>query len=332
MASPSSNPEVFISYARADQARVVQIVDHLRDAGVSIWMDRDSIEGATFYAEEIVLGIRSSRAVLLACSDASMRSWAVKQEIQIAGEQQKVLLPVILTKTAFAEQIEFFLAGRQRIDVEDRPVSEWLPKLLRALEKAGVQHNGISSPTASAGAEEPKLAWSLEELWKLGSFTDQLWPVPARAIAPVTPTRGFRDMGEAQDDLSHGYRLGEQVRLLLEVDRGGHLLLIDRGTSGKLYCLCPSAFAPLCRVERGLNVYPQPGSRYPAFVLSGATGREQLLAILSEQPLSLNWMPNDPRTPARILSGADVQDLLTLLKGLPPRGWVALSTYFDVLP
>jgi len=51
------------------------------------------------------------------CSDAAMRSWAVKQEIQIAGERQKILLPLILDKTSFPAQMEFFLPGWQWIEV-----------------------------------------------------------------------------------------------------------------------------------------------------------------------------------------------------------------------
>jgi hypothetical protein len=306
------------------------LVKELQQAGVSVWTDREQIEGATHYAEEIVRGIRGCRVLLLACSDASMRSWAVKQEIQIAGEQQKVLLPVILSPTNFPDQIEFFLAGRQRIEVGERPAREWLPRLLRALESAGVSHDGESTSGSPAPAESVNLAWSLEELWQLGSFTDQLWPVPATGLHPVRPTRGFRDLGEAQEEMSHVYRLGDQVRLMLESNRPGELLLIDRGTSGKLYSLCPSAFAPSTRVERGLNAFPQAGARYQAFKLSGSSGREKLLAILSDDPLPLDWTSRDPGAPARLLTESDVRALLACLRQLPPRSWVAMSTYFDV--
>jgi hypothetical protein len=56
-----------------------------------------------------------------------------------------------------------------------------------------------------------------------------------------------------------------------------------------------------------------------------------LLAIVSEQPLPLDWLPPDHRTPARVLNQTDVKELLTVPNSLPVRNWVALSTYFDVL-
>src|SRR4051794_28114626 len=105
--------EVFISYASADRARVLPIADRLAAAGVSVWIDRNKIEGATRWAEEIALAIEGCKVLVLACSDASMRSWAVKQEIQLAGEDQKALLPLLLEPTRFPAQLRFFLAGRQ---------------------------------------------------------------------------------------------------------------------------------------------------------------------------------------------------------------------------
>lgn len=39
---------------------------------------------------------------------------------------------------------------------------------------------------------------------------------------------------------------------------------------------------------------PQMGSRYDSFVVTGKPGREHLLAIASEEPLGLEWLPCDP--------------------------------------
>lgn len=95
-----AHAEVFISYASADRDRVLPIANRLTVAGVSVWLDRYKIEGAARWAEEIVRGIEACKVFLLMCSDASMRSWAVKQELQLAGECQKRLLPLIIQKPA----------------------------------------------------------------------------------------------------------------------------------------------------------------------------------------------------------------------------------------
>jgi hypothetical protein len=67
------------------------------------------------------------------------------------------------------------------------------------------------------------------------------------------------------------------------------------------------------------------------FVVTGIPGREHLLAIITEQPLGLNWMPPDKRVPARVLSEEDVELLMAALEKLPPGSWTALTTYCDVV-
>ena len=42
-------------------------------------------------------------------------------------------------------------------------------------------------------------------------------------------------------------------------------------------------------------------------------------------------MPKDPNVPARVLSPADIDTLLTRLRDLEADRWTALSTYFEVM-
>jgi hypothetical protein len=324
--------EVFVSYASQDRERVVAVVEELAAAGVSLWVDRERIDGASHWAEEIVNAIASAKVVLLMCSDAAMRSWAVKQEIQLAGESQRALLPLMLEPTRFPAQMRFFLAGWQWIDIADRPSSEWLPRVVRALARAGVRSSVAQdvAPEGPAVVEPAHLKWSLEGLRAVARLTDQIWPVPAQTTRPDPPA--MRDLGAPQDDAQHGHRLGSRVELVIESEREGHLLLLDEGTSGAVYCLCPSWFAPDTRLPRGRSVLPRPGARYGAFQVTGRPGREHLLAVVTDEPLGFEWTPEDPGVPARRLSPEDVDALLQKLKGLPPGSWTALSTYFDVVP
>jgi hypothetical protein len=322
--------DVFISYASADRQRVLAIADRLAASGVSLWLDRQRIDGATCWAEEIVRGIKGCQVLLLMCSDAAMRSWAVKQEIQLAGEWQKALLPVMLEPVSFPDQVQFFLAGRQWLEVMSRPTEDWLPPLLRALARAGVRHSETAAFAAGPGVEPVRLQWSLEGLRALARFTDQVWPLPAEQARGRAAPSGLRDLGAPQDDVTHSFRLGSRVCLALEAERSGHLLLLDEGASGKVYCLCPSAFAPDTRLSRGRRIYPQDGSRYDAFVVSGRPGREQLLAIITDEPLGLDWMPADRKVPARVLSPEDIDTLLERLRNREGSQWTALSTWFDV--
>jgi hypothetical protein len=187
------------------------------------------------------------------------------------------------------------------------------------------------APSAGSAVPPARPREGLRALWAMAQDTDQIWPVPAECLPRRGVRPGRRDLGAPQDGVRHGYRPGSQVCLGIEVERDAHLLLLDEGTSGKLYCLCPSWFAPDTRLRAGRTYLPPEGARYPAFPVSGPPGRERLLAVLTEEPLRLDWLPPDPRAGARVLNDTDVETVLARLRSLDGGQWRALATSFDVL-
>ena len=171
----------------------------------------------------------------------------------------------------------------------------------------------------------------LAPLWRLARATSHVWPLPAERVPRVLARAGTRGLGAPQEEVQHGYRLGGKLCLAIQLERPMYLLLLDEGPEGIVYCLCPSWFAPDPRLRPGLSFLPQDGSRYDAFVATGEPGRERLLAILSTAPLGFDWMPDDPKLPARVLTRADIEQLQAQLQALPAEQWTALATYFDVL-
>src|SRR5205823_11788040 len=91
-----TTPEVFISYASRNRDRVVPIARHLESAGVTIWRDQDEILGGENYGPKIVEGIKRCKLLMLMCTDASMRSKNVKQEIQLAWHFGRPYLPLLV--------------------------------------------------------------------------------------------------------------------------------------------------------------------------------------------------------------------------------------------
>jgi hypothetical protein len=322
--------DVFVSYSSRDAVRVVEIADKLAAAGVSLWLDRKRIDGGANYGEEIVRAIQGCTVLMLMCSDASLRSRNVKQEIQVAWKYERPYLPVLLDATHFPEQLEYWLEGWQWIDTCAVPEERWLPQILQALATATVSHHETESrPGVAPDAVAP--GRGLEGLRAVARMTDQMWPLPTEARSPAS--RGAtRGLGAPQEAAQHGHRLGSRVSLAIETDRDTQLLLLDEGPEGILYCLCPSWFAPDTRLCAGRNYLPQSGARYESFVVSGKPGREHLLAILTDEPLGLDWITCDSKIPARVLSAADVESLLSRLRALDGDRWTALATYFDVLP
>lgn len=358
--------EVFISYSRRDVAEVQRIARHLESTGVSVWVDTDEIEGGTNYGLKISRGIQDCKVLMLMCSNASMQSRNVKQEIQLAWRYERPYVPLLLESINFPEQIEYWLEGWQWIEVLGASPEKWLPKVVQSLGHLGVGHSnghearkpGESPHSHQASAWEtgqprepsPNSAdtqspvdttsasnivrpgGGIAGLREIAKFTDRIWPLPASKVPKGVPaSETFRGLGAPQEHVRHANRIGSEICLAIETNREGYLTLLDEGPEGLTYCLCPSWFAPASFMTKGRHYLPQPDSVYDAFEISGSPGREQLLAIISDQPLGLNWMPADPNTPARVLDNSDIESLLSKLRGTDPSGWIALATYFDIV-
>lgn len=349
--------DLFISYSSLDAGRVLFIANQLQQAGISVWIDRNKIPGGAVYGPEIVRGIKQCRMFALMCSDAAVRSRNVNQEVLLAWKYQKPCLPLLLAPISFPEQIEYWVEGRQWVEILEHPPEMWLQRVqqtLKLLANSSLpsqpnnhQTNEDSQqPFRGLGARqsEPLLATptppavvkliphrgGLSELFSLASFTDRIWPLPAESIN--AGGRVFRGLGAPQDHARHKHHIGSQVSLAIESDREGHLLLLDQGPEEIVYCLCPSWFAPSARLHVGRSYLPQPGSKYQSFVVTGRPGRERLLAIITNQPLGFDWLPtHESQTPARVLNQNDIDMLLSRLLDLEANEWAALSTYFEII-
>ena len=104
-------------------------------------------------------------------------------------------------------------------------------------------------PVAAGPVIEPvRLAWNLKGLLALATFTDQIWVVNVDTTGLDTEERG---LGLESRENVTGVLLGSRVRLMMELECDGHLLLLDQSPEGKVYCLCPSKFAANTRVSKG---------------------------------------------------------------------------------
>ncbi|MBL59009.1 MAG: hypothetical protein CMO75_04995, partial [Verrucomicrobiales bacterium] len=108
--------EVFISYASQDRDRILDLVDRLGTAGVSVWIDQMGIEGATMWSQEIVAAIRGCKILILAISKHAAGSENVVKEVALASEGRKGILPVYLEQAEIPESMAYQLAGIQRVE------------------------------------------------------------------------------------------------------------------------------------------------------------------------------------------------------------------------
>jgi serine/threonine protein kinase len=173
----------------------------------------------------------------------------------------------------------------------------------------------------------------LQALWSMAKLTDRIFPmvVEGHTERPSIVYYMVRELRALQEDVQLRIRLGSRLFWAIDCDREAHLILLDEAPEGKIYCLCPSWFAPDSHLQPGVTLLPREVAGCEPFALTGVPGRENVYAILTERPLNLDWMPPNSSVPARILTKPDVSQLLTLLNNLEPSGWSVLLTSFDVV-
>src|SRR2546422_325686 len=88
--------DVFICYSRADQQRVMSLVEGLRGMGVSVWIDYKAIAGSSSFRQEIVEAIESCKVLILMVSESAVVSDNVDTEVTLAKENKKPILPLFL--------------------------------------------------------------------------------------------------------------------------------------------------------------------------------------------------------------------------------------------
>lgn len=151
----SKAPYVFLSYSSTDRARALRVADLLESHGVPVWIDRKSIAGGTSWGAEIVRGIRGAAALIVLCSEAAIRSKNVQQEVQLAWECDRPLLPLLLEAVQVPDAMRYALAGRQWIEILERPDDEWIGPAIHALVGAGL---AVPSPTLVDPSSLPRSA------------------------------------------------------------------------------------------------------------------------------------------------------------------------------
>ena len=152
---------------------------------------------------------------------------------------------------------------------------------------------------------------------------DQLWEqlkdkaTPTEKMGPVLVQRGpTLDMWTTPSQYPQYVPLESQIRFEVNLESGGYLLLLEKGTSGKLWCLCPSFLAPQPHLPAGVATLPQEKSRQKLLTISGMAGKEEIVALIAKESPPLNWLPQGTQPPLQ-LKKDHLNDLLAYLNRRP---------------
>jgi serine/threonine-protein kinase len=145
----------FVSYSSADAVRAQEICALLKSIGAPYWMAPDSIMPGEPYPVAIAKAIRESYAVLLLFSKSSDQSPDVMNELSLARNHQKRVVPIRLENYAPAN-LEYFLGVAQWIDFYDPLKAEGQRRLQRLVaDLCGVSTRPASSPNDTRPAPGP---------------------------------------------------------------------------------------------------------------------------------------------------------------------------------
>ena len=177
--------------------------------------------------------------------------------------------------------------------------------------------------------EEYRITLTLEQVWQdleqLATQTDKMYPV---AISSRPQVQGLDWTMDEQPETKFKVKLGDKIKFEINLEVSGYLTLLQRGTSGKVICCCPSPLATDIYLINGKTILPQPQTGKSAIPITGSYGTDKFLALITPQPLTLTWLKQGSE---KFLS-LTVEHLLELQNNLnPSNGYQLFSSEYLII-
>jgi len=144
---------IFLSFANRDTVAAERISRHLQTAGFDVVSGLREVPPGTHWPSEVLRAIRSSDAVVVLLSSASLASTSTTFEISAAvASQETPLIPVVLEKGL---ELPFFLRYIRNVDLSNpRDWPRGLDSLVWALRFSKVEWKRLDEGLRIALAQE----------------------------------------------------------------------------------------------------------------------------------------------------------------------------------
>ena len=130
----TSDPHVFISYARKNKDFARRLVRDLEAKDINVWIDLDNLKGGDRDWEQTLRqAIHASRGVLLIASEESRQSAAVRDELALADAEGKAIYPVWALGDVWIKSVPLGRGSMQYIDARGDAYDLALAAIVEAL-------------------------------------------------------------------------------------------------------------------------------------------------------------------------------------------------------
>jgi GH25 family lysozyme M1 (1,4-beta-N-acetylmuramidase) len=187
---------IFVSYSRADQKDVDDIIQQIEIQGFDLWFDRGDIVGGETWRRKIVEAIEAAEAFLLILSRNSVVSDNVRREVDLAQGAKIPILPVMLERDInIPPDLKYQLVGIQRIDITTDEGTQLLIEALSSVQEPRPLPGGILSA-------EPKRSLLSDKKTRLGLAIILVGTVSLLIVIIVLNTVGWLEQPTSSDDVS----------------------------------------------------------------------------------------------------------------------------------
>lgn len=124
--------EVFVSHATKDEAHVALVRQQMEALGISVYLAEHDPQPGTVLAEKVRAAIHRSHAVVVLITTASINSAYVQQEVGIAHECGKPIIPIV-EKGIDTRQLGI-LQGVEYLELDLEAPAETMAKMTARLQ------------------------------------------------------------------------------------------------------------------------------------------------------------------------------------------------------
>lgn len=178
--------KIFFSYSRKDTNQIEQLNDVLESANHEVWVDTQDIRAGAQWQTSIVQAIVESDFFLIALSQNSIKSDNVRRELVIAVNNKKKIIPVCIEEVELPYEMQYQLAGLQRINFYKDYHNE-LAALLSVLGTEESATQGTSTRLQAQSSIRNIILWIVLSLSILASLIIVI-TLSVLHFAPPTPT------------------------------------------------------------------------------------------------------------------------------------------------